>query len=137
MDIVFKHLNVDWNAEPNAPDETINIEGNDLILEFTVNPWAYEGFNEEERCKVIFKNCTKYRIGNINDEGWHRKQCRFSNLAPTWGEFFQVIGDVDKLNDPKNWNVMGDNGKNHYLFYLRDNEIEVKAENYEFARINT
>lgn len=137
MKIFFEHLNLDWNAEPNDPSEKINIEGNDLILEFTVNPWAYEGFKEEERCKVTFRNCTKYRVGNINDEAWYRKQCRFSNLAPSWGEFFLVKGEVDEFNDPNNWNEVGDNGKNHYLFYLRDNEIEVKAENYEFARINT
>ena len=40
-------------------------------------------------------------IGPTGDEGWFRGQCRFSKLAPAWGEFYEIQGDLllDKLDD--------------------------------------
>jgi hypothetical protein len=29
-------------------------------------------------------------LGRTNDEGWYLGQCRFSKVAPTWGEFYHV-----------------------------------------------
>ena len=130
-------MNRDWNAEPNSPEEKLRIRESDLILEFFVNPWAYEGFKEEERARITFADCEKYRVGSINDEAWYRKQCRFSDFAPSWGEFYLITGEADEHQNPDDWIMVGAKGANHYLFYLRDNEIEVKAKNYEFEKISS
>ena len=87
MATTFISLNSNWNAESNAPNPKIYIENEKLILEFYVNPWAYEGFEEEERASIEFTGCKRYRMGSTNDEGWYRGQCRLSKIAPEWGEF--------------------------------------------------
>lgn len=43
---------------------------------------------------IRFKNCARYRFGPENDEGWYLGQCRFSGIAPDWGEFYKVNGDL-------------------------------------------
>ena len=135
MGIKFLKLNRNWNAEPNAPEETVTLEGLNLILEFTVNSWAYEGFEEEERAKLIFKNCYKFRVGPTNDEGWYLGQCRFGRLAPQWGEFYQIIGSSPTVVDAKDWKIVGTNKTgNHYLFYLRDSTFECVADSFIFQR---
>lgn len=138
MSIKFIKLNEDWNAEPNAPEESVSIDGSNLILEFTVNPWAYEGFEEEERARIVFKKCFKYRLGPTNDEGWYLGKCRFGKLARRWGEFYQVIGGSPDVVDATDWNIVGtSNSHNHYLFYLRDCTFECEADAYDFQRIGS
>ena len=34
----FLHLNVGWNAETNAPEPNVEVQGLDIILRFYVNP---------------------------------------------------------------------------------------------------
>jgi hypothetical protein len=138
MSIKFVKLNKDWNAEPNAPEEKVYVEGSDLVLEFTVNPWAYEGFNEEERARLIFKACSKYRIGPTNDEGWYRGQCRFGKLAPGWGEFYLVKGSSASIVEAIDWvELSKKKSENHYLFYLRDCTFECEADDYQFQRTSS
>ena len=136
MEIEFIHLNKDWNAEPNAPEEKILLDNSDLlVLEFTVNPWAYSGFEEEERARVIFTSPKKYRLGPTNDEGWYIGQCRYKKLAPKWGEFYQVIGSSSTISEADDWvNVSSAGGPNNFLFYLRDSTFECQAESYEFQK---
>lgn len=138
MSIKFIKLNENWNAEPNAPEASVSLDCSNLILEFAVNPWAYKGFEEGERARIIFKNCFKYRLGSTNDEGWYLGQCRFGKLAPEWGEFYQVIGSSPAVADATDWKIIGtDNSRNHYLFYLRDCTFECEADSYEFQRIGS
>lgn len=63
MTLTFLHLNVEWNAEPNAPAPHINIEGGDVLLTFYVNPFRFRQFQEEERGVLRFVNCSRYRLG--------------------------------------------------------------------------
>ena len=133
MSIVFEHLNPDWNAEPNVPDESISIdEEGKLVLEFFVNPWAYKRYVEGDRIKLIFDKPEKYRLGETNDDGWYSGQCRFGKLAPEWGEFYQIVGVNENIKPAKDWVVLSKNSaSNHYLFYLRDNTFECIANSYE------
>ena len=136
MNIEFIKLNENWNAEPNAPDEHITVVGNDVILEFTVNSQAYSHFAEDERLQLIFQSCSKFRLGTTNDEGWHMGKCRFVKLAPYWGDFYKVTGDLTKIPQPSDWQLVNKHDStSHYLFYLRDNTFECVAENYELVRI--
>ncbi len=57
-------------------------------------------------------------------------QCRFSGIAPSWGEFYEVIGETNDSVEPTPWIEMEGNGERHFLFYLRDEALEVKAQTW-------
>jgi len=136
MNTKFVHLNKNWNAEPNAPEEEIEVINNDLSLSFVVNPWAYEGFQENQRAKILFHGCSKWRNGKTNDEGWYSGQCRFSKIAPDWGEFYEISGNLLLEKCPNDWHIINNkSGNKHFLFYLRDTTFECDAESYEFIHL--
>ena len=132
MNTEFKQLNRGWNAEPNAPEETVSFSDNMLSLTFFVNPWAYEGYIEGQRAELKFKGCSKWRLGSTNDEGWYKGLCRFGKLAHRWGEFYEVGGEtLDHLTD--DWRFTGlPQGRSRFLFYLRDSTFECQADSYEY-----
>ena len=127
----FVRLNNGWNAEPNAPDESARVDGKDVILQFDVNPFQFREFNENEKGVLRFVNCSRFRLGGTNDEGWYIGQCRFSRLAPAWGEFYAIIGDPNSTYGPRDWvevqYPVAQNGT-HFLFYFRDRTFECVAE---------
>jgi hypothetical protein len=129
----FVKLNEGWNAEPNAPDARVTVEDHDVLLDFRLNPWQFPRFHEEQRGRIRFTNAWRYRLGSTNDEGWYRGQCRFSGVAPAWGEFYEVAGDLRLKECPDDWqpvaNPMG-LPRRHFLFYLRDETFECDALDY-------
>jgi len=132
MDTTFRKLNDGWNAEPNAPHPQISVAGRLLTLRFALNPWAYKGFNEDDEAEIVFSDCWRYRLGGTNDEGWHRGQCRFSGMAPAWGEFYEVDGDLRMDKAPEDWVSLAqpDTTSRHFLFYFRDNTFECDAKDW-------
>ena len=136
MTTVFRKLNEGWNAEPNAPDLKVKLEGQTLELRFLLNPWQFPDYAEGQYGRVVFTGVTCCRLGSTNDEGWYRGQCRFSRLAPAWGEFYEVGGDLLLEKSPNDWiQVVGsDSGhNNHYLFYFRDQTFECDADEWQFS----
>ena len=126
----FRKLNADWNAQPNTPNPTIRIEGKDLVLAFRPNPYGFPEYEKVKLIELIFSDCTRYRLGLTNDEGWYRGQCRFSKLAPKWGEFYEVEGDLLLSKVPDEWTegpVEPGAQHRHYLFYFRDDTFECDA----------
>jgi hypothetical protein len=93
LPLTFTKLNDGWNAEPNAPEATVTVRDDTVVLEFYANPFAYSGFEEGDRLRLVFTGATRYRTGPTNDEGWWRGQCRFGRAAPAWGELYEVLGD--------------------------------------------
>ncbi len=82
-----------------------------------------------------FSGCRRWRLGETNDTGWSRGQCRYSKLAPDWGEFYELVGH-DPLRDlPDDWHEMAalDGTERHFLFYLRDETFECLAVDWSFA----
>jgi hypothetical protein len=75
-------INDGWNAEPNAPAPVITRSGDDVVLEFDLNPFRFKQFSEGERGRLIFRRCWRYRLGGTNDEGRYLGQCRFSKILP-------------------------------------------------------
>ncbi|MGA9524089.1 MAG: hypothetical protein WBV82_21690 [Myxococcaceae bacterium] len=132
----FRQLNEGWNAEPNAPEPRISVERGELRLRFLLNPFEFD-LPEEGIGELRFRNCWRYRLGATNDEGWYRGQCRFSRLAPAWGEFYEVTGDL-LLNDRLEWITPGSPGASsrHFLFYLRDETFECDAEDWSFSIVD-
>ena len=129
----FLKLNEGWNAEPNAPDPRVHIDGTDVVLEFDLNPYRFPEFAVEQRASLRFAAAWRYRLGSTNDEGWYRGQCRFSGLAPAWGEFYEVTGDLLLNAASLNWEHVAQNpdgAMRHFLFYLRDSTFECDARGY-------
>src|SRR5260221_2785481 len=125
----FIRLNTDWNAEPNAPDPVVRIENGDVVLEFVSNYHLYKRFDVDQCLRLRFPSAIRYRLGPTNDEGWYRGQCRFSKVAPLWGEFYELHGDLklDACRYP--WVTVGgpsDVAPRHFLFYLRDQTFECR-----------
>lgn len=135
-EVQFIQLSDGWNAEPNAPDETVSVDGDAVVLEFAVNAFLYPEFVEGSRAQLRFQNCLRFRLGSPNDEGWYRGQCRFSSLAPKWGEFYLVSGEGALLSAPTDWVGLTSqisSPRNHYLFYLRDSTFECEAEAFSLG----
>ena len=57
MYISFEQLNKGWNAEPNAPESEVEIDGNDILLTFYLNAFQFRGFEEMELGILRFKDC--------------------------------------------------------------------------------
>lgn len=131
----FSKLNDGWNAEPNAPHPQVMVDGADLLLSFGMNPWQFPQYNEGDIGTLRFARCSRYRLGPTNDEGWYRGQCRFSGIAPAWGEFYELTGDLRLAECPKDWvQVSPSSGHSrHFLFYLRDETFECDAEDWKLT----
>ena len=149
----FLKLYDGWNAEPNSPDPRIAFEGNNLVLEFLLNTFRFPKYQDAEMGILRFSDCWRCRLGETNDEGFYRGQCRFTRLAPSWGEFYEVEGDLllNATLDPKaffsekfnmqlapyslDWITLGDevSPSRHFLFYLRDETFECDAADWKFS----
>ena len=85
--------------------------------------------------ELTFQDCWRYRIGPTNDEGWYKGQCRFSRIAPQWGKFYEVSGDLRLERVTLDWIVnAADVPKvgRHFLFYFRDETFECDATSWSF-----
>lgn len=77
-------------------------------------------------------------MGDTNDEGWYRGQCRYSRIAPAWGEFYEIEGP-DPLRDvPSDWHMLSPivERTRHFLFYFRDETFECLAADWRFTVIS-
>ncbi len=133
--LTFKHLNIDWNAEPNAPEPEVTVRETGVQLTFLLNPWAYEAYEGQEGC-LIFEHCSMWRLGATNDHGWYAGQCRYSKTAPKWGEFYELLGNDELQPLPTDWQILSQptSQDRHFLFYLRDETFECFASDWMFKR---
>jgi hypothetical protein len=75
----------------------------------------------------------KFRLGPTNDEAWYLGKCRYSRLAPAWGEFYEIMGPDPLIDAVDDWKVVGTSSSKanrHFLFYLRDSTFEAVAEDW-------
>jgi hypothetical protein len=137
MATTFTKLKEGWNGAPNGDDPQVVIDGQNLFFEFRLNDLMYPKYKNAEKGILRFSNCWRYRLGSTNDEGWFRGQCRFSRLAPAWGEFYEVKGDLilDFKGEPLEWITLASevNYRRHFLFYLRDQTFECDAKDWDFS----
>lgn len=129
----FIRLNQGWNADPNVPNVETHLDGKDVLLRFNVNAMQFEEFQKGEKGTLRFVDCSQFRLGPTNDEGWYRGQCRFTGSAPRWGEFYAVVDDPSSVNGPDDWvavqHAVPLAGRKHFLFYFRDDTFECIAMN--------
>ncbi len=130
--IQFEQLNIGWNAEPNAPELSISVEGTDVVIMFYLNAFAYEGYSEGDKAKITFHNCYIYRNGAPNDEGFYiYNQSRYKQYGVKWGEFYLVHNSDWQENFPNPIKVgISDEALQHYLFYFKDETFECVASSY-------
>ncbi|MFD1331022.1 hypothetical protein ACFQ4O_03325 [Methylopila musalis] len=131
----FKLLNEGWNADPVSPMPEVEVDGAAVHLKLFLNYYAYAAA-EDEACRLTFLNCSAWRLGRTNDEGWYRGQCRYTGVAPKWGEFFEIIGPDHRRTWPDDWKVLTSVSTfdRHFLFYLKDNTFECFAKDWSFER---
>lgn len=131
----FVQLNHGWNADPNSPNPRISVDSSSVLITFYVNAYKFPQLAEGTKAILRFKNCQRYRLGATNDEGWYLGQCRFSGMAPAWGEFFAVSGESGLLLAPVDWVLLASGGHadsaRHHLFYFKDETFECVAEDWE------
>ena len=130
----FKQLNLGWNAEPNAPNPQIRGDGDIIVVTFSLNSFQFPEFDCDDIGRLSFLSCSRYRLGPTNDEGWYRGQCRFSGIAPSWGEFYEVVGDLRLAHCEYPWTKLESSSepKRHFLFYFRDQTFECDAGEWKF-----
>ncbi len=131
----FVQLNQGWNADPNAPLPEVQVDGSSLRLRFGLNHFAYAAVAGEVG-QLTFQGCTAWRLGWENDHAWYAGQCRYSRIAPKWGEFYELIGPDDLRLQPDDWTRLAPSsqGERHFLFYLRDDLFECFASDWSFQR---
>ncbi|MBU3972721.1 MAG: hypothetical protein KKE42_02845, partial [Alphaproteobacteria bacterium] len=86
---------------------------------------------------LTFAGCTRWRLGLTNDHGWFGGQCRYSGIAPAWGEFYEIVDDDPVRDAPDDWRVEGSDKPSgrHFLFYLRDETFECMADDWRFETL--
>ncbi len=133
--ITFEQLNIGWNAEPNAPEVNITVDGTDVNIEFYSNAFACEIPSGNEKVKITFHDCYQYRNGAPNDEGFYcYNQSRYKKYGVKWGEFYLVHNSDWKENFPDPIKVgMPQDNSQHYLFYFRDETFECIASSYSLT----
>jgi hypothetical protein len=129
----FIQLNHKWNAEPNAPNPRVVIEDGNVVVSFLMNPFQFPQYGPGDVGRLRFSSCIRYRLGSTNDEGWYRGQCRFSKIAPRWGEFYEISGDLRLAECPDDWVILGPPKEpiRHFLFYFRDETFECDASDWK------
>lgn len=137
MNTTFRQLNEGWNAEPNAPGPKVEWHGNDLRVSFLMNAFEFPVYCADDLGVITFTDCARYRMGNLNDEAWCRGEGRFSGITHRWGEFYEVRGDLrlDALPDDWKSRTREIEGRNHYLFYFRDEDFECDARGWKIEII--
>ena len=130
----FKKLNEGWDAEPGAPEPHVRADEAGLTLTFFLNSQLNPQFRDYDRGELFFLNCWRYRLGHPNDEGWYKGHCRFRCLAPDWGDFYEVSGDLLD-NGPSDWVLLRPDHSRlsrHFLFYFKDETFECDADSWDF-----
>ena len=130
----YIRLSTDWNAEPNAPEVKIYIKEDQVSLEFYLNYFVFENFREGDKAIVRFNKCHKYSFNGMNDEGYCRRQYRYTADQLPWGEFYEILTNWE-VDFPHDHQVISTNinpqQQHHYLFFFKDNCLECVAENYD------
>lgn len=131
--IDFIQITTDWNADPNSPEPIIWIEDENLIVDFFLNHFVYDQFQEGDRARIIFSKCSKYSFNHCNDEGYYSGQYRTNPNELPWGEFHEIKHGLDNnFPEPIVKLTEATDYTKHYIFFFRDHTLEVNAYDYKF-----
>ena len=101
-----------------------------MVLRFDVNSLQFPEFRTDDKSALRFVDCSRFRLGETNDEGFYLGQCRFTGLAPEWGEFYAVVDEPRSVDGPNDWVILKATSalrRTHFLFDFRDCTFECVA----------
>ncbi|MDU0372423.1 hypothetical protein ACFPAF_18625 [Hymenobacter endophyticus] len=129
----YQQLNHNWNADPNAPSPHLTVSGQIVQLEFYLNAFQFEQFQEGDKACLAFRNCHKYSFTSLNDEGYYNGQHRYKNHQLPWGYFYELLTDWE-VDFPQGAFILeraaGSTQLHHFIFFLRDMTFECVAESW-------
>jgi hypothetical protein len=131
----YKQLNIDWNAEPNAPEVKMTVEYSTVTLEFFLNYFVYDNFQKDEKGILTFNRVHKFSLNSMNDEGYFRGQYRYKHSDLPYGEFYEIESDWENDFHKNNLVLLPIIERKllkHFIFFFKDNTFECVAESYEF-----
>lgn len=129
----FTQLNDGWNADPNAPNEQVDLHAFELALSFKLNRFQFAAL-KGERATLRFSGVSHYRLGEENDHAWYEGHGRYPDV-PRWGEFYEVREGIAEI-DADGWiAVRRMPASRHFLFYLRDSTFECLADDWTLDRL--
>ncbi|MGZ5192016.1 MAG: hypothetical protein ACXWCZ_13490, partial [Flavisolibacter sp.] len=121
-----------------SPEVTLMVDNSSVTLNFFVNYFLFDNFNEGDRAKVTFNKCHKYSFNNMNDEGYYMGQYRYKYTDLPWGEFYLLDSDWHR-DFPIRQNILLTDPEikkqHHYIFFFKDNTFECVAEEYQLEFI--
>lgn len=143
-----------WSADPNVPEPQVSVAGSSVNIRFrccrigqddnTRRPSIFGGLRlfskgdpkfDETWANLCFIGCTRWRWDSTNDHEWYKKDGhgRYSNIAPSWGKFYELVGE-DPIRDAVPWDTIGADAKaaRHFLCYFRDETLEFMADEWLF-----
>lgn len=124
----FLQQNSDWNADPNAPEPHVSMDGPTLGISFWMHPRSF-GWDERQKVRGLlqFHSFKRWCWDSTNDEGWYAGYGCFAGQAPRWGEFYEIVGGeqlgANSIPSP----TRAADPVRHFLFYFRDEVIECYA----------
>lgn len=133
----YQQLNHNWNADPNAPEPHLTVAGQNIQLEFYLNAFHFEQFQEGDKAYLTFRNCHKYSLTTLNDEGYYHGRHRYNRQQLPWGEFYELFTNwqVDFSGKPMIIGPVSNAAQlHHFVFFLKDNTFECVAEGWDFQR---
>lgn len=130
----YKKLNKNWNADPNAPQESIIQSEEGIELHFFLNSFFFEHIDEGEKGKLEFYDVYAYRNGPSNDEGFYQRQFRYTTDQIPWGEFYELTDSKWKTDFPTDKIIVDETKKTgklrHFIFFFKDTTFECLASDY-------
>ena len=136
---IFKKLNNDFDADPNAPDPKIGLLGNHVVLSFFLNSFLWDNVSEGERGTLTFLNCLQYRLGKPDSDSYPKYRYYQPDIA--YYDFYMVenskwIEDFPFDKKIHNSSVLDEfeRSLHHYIFFFRDNTFECVATGHSFGR---
>ena len=132
----YEKLNKRWNAEPNAPNLQIEKGEGYVELTFDLNPFVFDYIDEGDKGVIEFIEVQSFYKGTMNDEGYFAGNHRYSNEQLPWGEYYELYDSNWKNTFPEKAIILNANLSKselrHFIFFLRDEEIECLATDYSF-----
>ena len=132
----YEKLNNRWNAKPNSPNLSIDVEDNCAELTFDLNPFKFNYIDEGDKGSLEFQEVYKFFSGSVNDEGYYKGNHRYTNDQLPWGEFYELFDSNWETIFPKSANIISNDVEKselrHFIFFLKEQEVECLCEDYFF-----
>ncbi|WP_124981482.1 hypothetical protein [Nonlabens xiamenensis] len=127
----------DWNADPVSPDVQLEIDEDNLTIEIFVNHLLFDHFEEGDKAKITFQNCSMYSLNHCNDEGYYTGQYRTNPKELPWGEFYEIKSGLNR-NFPEPVTIVNKEleGKRHYIFFFKDETFECLANDFKLELLD-